>query len=86
MAVKDMDNDGDIDIITPGQIGALLVRKSADYEVTSSRTPSISLPNHNTKFVVRRCLVSSQVHIKRVAGFQSEPVPRSRLMTNTTRL
>jgi hypothetical protein len=39
--------------------------------VSPSRPNSTSLPNHNTKCLVRRCLVSSQVHMKRVAGFQS---------------
>jgi hypothetical protein len=35
------------------------------------RPASTSLPNHNTKCLVRRRLVSSQVHMKRTAGLQS---------------
>ena len=39
--------------------------------MTSSRPPSTSLPNHNTKCLVRDAAPPRQVHMKRAAGFQS---------------
>jgi len=37
-------------------------------DVTASRLPSTSLPNHNTKCLVKGCVVSSHLHMKRLRG------------------
>jgi len=53
--------------------GSIAEEGNGQYSVdlTSSRPPSTSLPNHNTKCLVRRGVVSRQVHMRRAVYFQS---------------